>query len=319
MQPITLRAGLEPKLLASRLCAAVKLQVRAWAHPALTRRRLNLLNSVPALCAIAHLQPRLLHKIYRPYLSTRLCAGERLAVLEDHYRFILRHSWAPLVAAATQEVVTLASFVGRSGTRYQLTLRAIVPMEREGELILQLRSGTAVVQSVAFSFVVDRELDSVAVGCLQGPQSGHGLALARAATRDLYGMRPKQLLVRLLQSLGYAYGCQQLLMVGNGSRPVQKQLRQGHVHANYDGFWSELDARRRDDGDFVLHCSPPQAPSMEHIASKKRAEARRRYALLTDLAGQVTDRLALPRPTRAVSSGNGPVYTKLHCPRIVLQ
>ncbi|KQV88717.1 hypothetical protein ASD15_26955 [Massilia sp. Root351] len=276
-------------------CAAVKLQARALAHPLLTRGWLQLLNSHGALRELAHLQPRLLHKIYRPYLSSRLDRPQRLAALASHYRFVLQHGLADTVAHAVRGPLVLASFEGKSGAAYQVDLRAIVPMEREGELVLQLRCGATLVYSVAFSFLADGSQSSAAsvgVGCLQGPQCGAGLELARAATRDLHGLRPKQLLLRLVQQLGYAYGCSQVLLVGNDNRAVLKQIRKGRVHADYNAFWLEMGAQRRADGDYALACGPLQAPLLDEIASKKRSEARKRHELLAGVADAVVENFA---------------------------
>ncbi|WP_082616358.1 DUF535 family protein [Massilia sp. Root418] len=300
MQAITLRAGLERKSLPSMACAAVKLQARALAHPLITRGWLQVLNSHGALRELALLQPRLLHKIYRPYLSSRLDRPQRLAALAAHYRFVLQHELAGTVAQAVRGPLVLARFEGKSGAPYQVDLRAIVPMEREGELVLQLRCRGALVYSVAFSFLADGAQSaaaSVGVGCLQGPQCGAGLELGREATRDLHGLRPKNLLLRLVQQLGYAYGCSQVLLVGNDNRAVLKQIRKGRVHADYNAFWLEMGAQPRSDGDYALACGPLQAPVMEEIASRKRSEARKRYDLLAGVAAEVVDSFVRPRGT----------------------
>lgn len=297
MRHITLRAGLERKSFASRTCAAIKLHARALTFPRLTRGWLDVLNSDQTLATLASLQPRLLHKIYRPYLTNRLDSRQRLEALADHYQFVLQHGLGPLTAQAVQSGVELAAFMGKSGARYSIVLHAILPMEREGELVLQLRCNNALVQSVAFSFLLDGAHASVGIGCLQGPQCGAGLELARNATRDLHGLRPKNLLVRLVHQLGFAYGCSQMLMVGNDNRPVRKQLRKGKVHADYDAFWQEMNAVRRQDGDYLLPCTPLAAPDLESIPSKKRAEARRRHELLTDVTGALLTAMAQPRPS----------------------
>jgi uncharacterized protein VirK/YbjX len=307
MKAITLRAGRERKPLLSRVVAAAKLRVRALAYPLLTRNWLALLNSHGALRELAHLQPRLLHKIYRPYLSMRLNRRQGLTALAEHYRFVLKHGLAGIVARATLGRVELADFNGKSGARYHVDLRAIVPMEREGELVLQLRCGPALIQSVAFSFLLDGRQTSVGVGCLQGANSGAGLALTREATRDLHGLRPKSLLLRLVQQLGHSYGCTQMLLVGNENRVVPRQIRAGRVHADYDVFWQEMGAQPRDDGDYTLACGPLLAPVMEQIASKKRSEARKRHELLAAVAISVISAILPgmappPTPCAAVAS-----------------
>jgi uncharacterized protein VirK/YbjX len=282
LQAITLRSGLEPKSSLSRFAAALKLHARAMSAPRLTRGWLELLNSHPALRELVRTQPRLVHKIYRPWLSKRLCQQRRLLALGDHYRFIVQQGLGDAVVQAARGGLQLAGFTGKSGAHYTIELRAVVPMEREGELVLQLMCEGELVYSLAFSFVQEGALRQIGIGCVQGAQCGVGLELAREATRDLHGMRPKNLLVRLASQLGHACGCEHLVMVGNHNRTVcAKSLRKGKVKADYDGLWQELGASQRPDGDWQMGCAALQAPDMEEIPSKKRAEMRRRHDLMT--------------------------------------
>jgi uncharacterized protein VirK/YbjX len=296
MQAITLHSGLERKSQLSRTFAAFKLQLRALAYPQLTSSWLDLLNSHSVMRELVLAQPRLIHKVYRPWLSQRMCRRQRLTALVAHYRFILQQGLGEMVAEAARRPVELAAFAGKSGARYSICLCAVVPMEREGELVLQLRCGEALVYSVAFSFLPEGRKVQVGIGCIQGPQCGAGLELAREATRDLHGLRPKNLLVRLVRQIGHASGCPQLVLVGNDNRTVaRKSLRQGKVKADYDGLWLEMGARRRHDGDYELDCEPLQPPSMEDVPSKKRSEVRKRHELMEAINTSVLGRLA-PKP-----------------------
>lgn len=296
MQAITLRSGLERKSHLSRMFAAFKLQLRALAYPETTSRWLDLLNSHAALREMAMAQPRMIHKVYRPWLSQRMCRSQRLDALEAHYRFILQQGLGEMMAEAARRPLELAAFEGKSGVRFSIDLCAVVPMEREGELVLQLRCDDALVYSVAFSFLPAGRTVLVGIGCIQGPQCGAGLALGRAATRDLHGLRPKNLLVRLVRQIGHASGCPQLVLVGNDNRTVaRKSLRQGKVKADYDGLWLEMGARRRHDGDYELDCEPLQPPCMDEVPSKKRSEVRKRHELMETVTTAVLARLA-PRP-----------------------
>lgn len=294
LHAITLRSGLVSKspLSWSSIRTALKLHARAMTAPRVTRSWLELLNSHPALRELASAQPRLIHKVYRPWLSKRLSQQRRLAALGDHYRFIVQQGLGDAVVQAARNGLQLASFTGKSGAHYTIELRAVVPMEREGELVLQLMCQGALVYSLAFSFVLEGLLRQVGIGCVQGAKSGVGLELAREATRDLHGLRPKNLLVRLASQLGHACGCAQLVLVGNHNRAVGAQsLRKGKVKADYDSLWQELGASRRPDGDWQLGCAPLQAPDMEEIPSKKRAEVRRRHDLMTQVNVAVLSKL----------------------------
>lgn len=286
---VTLRSGVPDRLaLLPYLRARLKLHARAFMHRAHTRRWLELLNSHPAFAEYVRQCPRLLHKIYRPYLTAQLDVGGRLAVLASHYQFIFRHGLGQTVAQASRSGVLLATVEGKSGTGYQVHLRALEPLEREGELVLQLSQAEQLVYSIAFTFSDLDGFNIVSIGCLQGPKPGDGLGAIREVTRDLHGLRPKQLMVGLVRQLGHELGCAQLRMVGNANRVVHSALRKGRVLADYDQLWDELGAQRRADGDFQLPCAPLAPLELERIASNKRSEARKRHALALALSTAVT-------------------------------
>jgi uncharacterized protein len=306
---VTLRSGIPHRLsLVPYWREFLKLHLRALVHREHTRPWLTLLNSHPAFSEYARNCPRLLHKIYRPYLTAHLRIEDRLAVLASHYQFMFRHGLGPTIAQATRGGALLASVAGKTGRRYQICLSAVEPMERDGELVLQLREDGALVYSTAFTF---SDLDGfaiVSIGCIQGPRHGGGLGAIRDATRELHGLRPKQLMVGLVRQLGYELGCTQMRLVGNANRVVRGAMRQGRVRADYDQLWEELGAQRRPDGDFQLRCAPLAAPDMARICSKKRSEARKRHALAVELADAVVQHFcARPRPAPLADSRAYPI------------
>lgn len=117
------------------------------------------------------------------------------------------------------------------------------------------------------------------------------MAIIREATRQLHGLRPKSLLIKLLCALGHRYGCDGLRLVGNGNRTVRGAIRQGKVHADYDAFWRECGATLRDDGDYYMRCATPAPPDLLSMASSKRSGARHRHEVLRKLVGIVSARL----------------------------
>ncbi|MGV7209639.1 VirK/YbjX family protein [Oxalobacteraceae bacterium A2-2] len=294
-QSITIRSGLAGYGGFTRLRERIKLSLRARLHAPVTGDWLRLLNSHPLFGDLVQARPRLVYKVYRPYLSTTLGHRQRLAVLHDHYRFVFRHGLGPTVVQAARGGVLLAEIDGKSGLPYQVRLQAIEPMEREGELVLQLTQGATVVYSCAFSFFHGERGMVVGVGCMQGPRGSDGLQLIKDATRELHGMRPKNLMVRLLRQLGHDYGCAELRLVGNDNRAVRSATRQGKVHADYDALWQELEAVRRADGDWLLPCEAIASPDMAAIPSKKRSEARKRHETLESCVAQLRASLRAPR------------------------
>jgi len=257
----------------------LKLSVRTVLYYQQTQRWLAYWNTTPMHARLAQATPRLLQKIYRPYQSLRLRSQDRLNILVSHYDFIFRQGLGPLVLHASQTPQLLGSFSGKSGTTYELRLSAIERLDREGELTLDLCSDQKLLFSVAFTFYGNELVPCIGVGCLQGPRGSDAQERVRNATRDMFGLRPKGLMLRLVREIGHAYGCKKLILVGNQNRVMFHQVRAGQVFADYDDFWQEIGAIRRPDGEYQLACDAIAAPNLQDIPSHKRSEARKRIEL----------------------------------------
>ena len=272
----------------SRLAKRIKLTARGMLHYQVTQHWLSYWNTTPMRAQLAAATPRLLQKIYRPYQSLRLQnRRERLNLLVNHYDFIYQQGLAPLVLRASAAPVSLGGFSGKSGTVYEIRLASVATLDREGELTLMLCCDRQLLFSIAFTFHRDSSMPCIGIGCLQGPRGSDTQELVRRATRDMFGLRPKSLMLRLVREIGQAYGCKKLILVGNQNRVLFHQVRTGQVLANYNDFWQEVGASVRPDGDYQLCCDEIPRPDLANVPSHKRAEARRRIEL-TDKAIQAT-------------------------------
>lgn len=294
---ITLRSGIVARRRTfPYLREWLKLQARALRHPSETRRWLALLNADADLHRLASRQPLLVRKIYRPYLSLTLDCRQRLEALASHYGMMAGSGLMPLILSAAEQPLALARFSGKSGRSYQLSLFAAGVLDREGELVLRLLQGGAPVYSVAFSVVrpSDHSDPAVFVGCIQGPNGFGAAERIRKATRDLYGLRPKNFMVRLVRQLGCDLGCGHAILVGNRNRASHHSVRKGLVFADYDLLWRELGARACADGNFRIACEDlPHSLTLASIPSNKRGEARRRHELLHSIIAAIRASLNL--------------------------
>ncbi|WP_257572489.1 VirK/YbjX family protein [Janthinobacterium sp. UMAB-56] len=283
MPTITLSDGLMamPKGI-RRWREMLKLHLRARVQQRPTRRWLQLLNSHPVFHELVQAYPHMIHKVYRPYLSLTLNCRQRVELLAEHYHFILQQGWGKLMSQAAHGPVRLGTVTGKSGAPYHLQLCSLHPMDREGEMVLQLmHDEDDVLYSIAFSFFGSqlRATLSMRIGCVQGPKGQDSAHRVREATRDLHGMRPKTLMVRLVRQLGYEHGCRKMLLVGNSNRAVHHSAKKGRLFADYNALWQELGAQACQDGDFELPCENLPLPALQEIPSKKRSEARKRHEL----------------------------------------
>jgi len=265
----------------------LKIRVRALLHPLQTPAWLRLLNSHPAFSEYVRNCPRFLYKVYRPYISNALRPEERLAAIQAHYEFVFRRGLGQMVARASLGPVALAAVEGKSGLPYEIQLRTVNMFDREGDLVLQLAQDGKIVYTVAFTVAPRAGHPAISIGCVQGGKTEDAREAIRLATRDLHGMRPKQLMVSLVRQLGFEYGCTRMHMVSNRNRVIYKAIRHGRVLADYDLLWEELGAVKNAGGDYEIDCAPLAAPDLEAIPSKKRSEARKRYEMMCALADGV--------------------------------
>ena len=295
---ITLHAGLSNMRPGfARLRELFKLKLRARLQQRPTDTWLQLLNSHPAFRELLQAYPRMMHKVYRHYLSKSLTCRQRVDLLADHYRFILQQGWGKLMVQAAHGEVLLCSLPGKSGVLYHLHLSSLFRMDREGEMVLQLSHGDDLIYTVVFSFFGCRTrapMDTgVRIGCIQGPRGAQGLRRVRDVTRDLHGLRPKFLMIRLVRQLAWEHGFRKMIMVGNKNRAVHYLAKKkGLLLADYNATWQELGAVARRDGDFELPCENLPPPVLEEIASKKRSEARKRHELTLAMIASLRDGLA---------------------------
>lgn len=281
---ITVLSGVQDRQGLARWREYGKLLLRVLRYRRASRDWFAFLNSHPLAQALVGARPKLVGKAFRPYLTNTLSACDRVTVLRDHYTFIAHWNLGALCLRAAGAGVPLASVTGRSGREYRIELRAVQPLDREGELALQIFQGDQLIYSIAFTAFQGPYGAVLGVGCLQGPRGAGGLDAVRQATKELHGWRPKHLLLRLLVAVGYAFGCTSLRLVGNANRAVRRAQQQGKVFADYDGFWLECGAVRRTDGDFELPCAGVCEPDLTLTPSHKRSAARRRHDVLANLA-----------------------------------
>ncbi len=281
---INLHAGQsDSKGYLSFVAKQVKNGFRTLANYHHTKQWLSYWNTSPQHMQLARATPRLMQKIYRPYQSIRLSIQDRFALLTSHYNFVLQHGLGSLTLRAANNPVLLVSFNGKSDTAYEIYLSAMATLDREGELVLELCSNQQLLFSIAFTFCNKELQPCVRVGCLQGPRGDDKQERVRAATRDMFGLRPKNLVLRLVREIAQEFGCKNLILVSNGHR-VMQYTRKDKLFANYDEFWLEAGAIRRSDGDFQLACDHIPVTNLEEIPSSKRSEARKRMALVANAA-----------------------------------
>ncbi len=245
------------------------------------------------LALIVKNNPCLYHKLQRPYLNRTLNTGARLEALKQHYQFILTHFPAPLreevyVAPGKLLVALPVKNVGTVEVRL-----ACSGMQKEGDLMIVLRNRESKKPITTLSFSVWKcgpDGKEVFIGGLQGDKATNEDVIV-AVTRSLYGLRPKALLVFVLQQFAALWGITRLRAVSDSMHIYRHYQTRRDVAASYDPFWAECGGIQGPDEIFDLPVAfVPRDISTLRV--NKRQMYRRRYAMLEQIAEEVRNQMS---------------------------
>lgn len=286
-----------------RSVTALKYLARSVGMTAQHQRFLAFIAADPAMRAYRQRDPRLLERHMHRYVNAHWHRRDRLTYLQQHYRFAKAHlprGLFELVYAMGH--ASLGALQAKDGSLLTLCLRPPIYKGCEGELCLQLCDvNEAPLYSIVFS--VADELPTLMIGCLQGPRGENARDVVRDLTRNLHGMRPKQLMLSLAYTFARHYGIERLVAISNEAHPLRRSGRP--LYSDYDAFWEEQQGRRIGGGWYALPSMLAQKTEAE-VPSNHRAAFRRREALRRE-AGQLLINALAPlslRMPRAVVAGS---------------
>jgi uncharacterized protein VirK/YbjX len=253
----------------------------------------------PALQETLALRPSLIMCVIHPYLNADWRFEQKLEKISEHYRLlsgrlgILRFTPPAFIALADV------------GEAIQIRLHKYVYDEHEGELTISLYRGDLLLYSLTFTLgQIGAELVAYA-GSLQGLRSSEALAIYRSLTHRMHGLRPRDLLVTAFRLLCYSLGVARILAISDRKRICSNSYHNPGttIVSSFDNAWIECGGAAVDDAFFEL------SPRLVHRAAKdtpsrKRAQYRRRYAMIDAIAQQIGDAVTHPHHYRDIKSSN---------------
>jgi len=261
----------------------MKMAIGYLLSPGASRDWLDFIAETSFLASALKHQPKLITKIFRPYLAAGLSCAERVQILKTHYQSVQGlglAEWMEKALAAPQLVYQGST---KSDSVFALYLSASDQGHREGEFCLSLiYQGHSLFELNCTLAVIDHTT-CLMVGRLQGTAQEQAQLLVRQATSDLHACRPANLMLHAARNLAAIWQCDSLLLISNRKRIALNVWRRFHITANYDKTWTEAGATLRADGWYEIAPLTEKEIDLSDIASKKRAEAKRKQALLNGM------------------------------------
>ncbi|MBV8679646.1 MAG: DUF535 domain-containing protein [Aquitalea sp.] len=269
----------------------IKLALRSLLTLPSSYRWLAFLSSQPLLLDYLRLAPRLAQKLHRPYLYRSLGNAAKVELLQQHYLQMLRLPPAVRSRLLSLDNPVLATVSGKDEASFSWVMGHNHYFDKEGELSLQFLDGQQVALATLTLTLCQYQGQAVAlIGGLQGPRKEFGHECIRTATKACHGLFPKRLALEALTVIAREMGCQQVLAVCKDSHIYSSWRYRRDFQADYDSFWLDIGAEKINNDYFRIPFPIPRKP-MEEIASKKRSEYNRRYALLDEMAAQISQSL----------------------------
>lgn len=270
-----------------------KFCLRSLIAPRQTLRFFNEMTKNSYFSALLDAQKTLPSKIHRHYLHLGMNASSRVDSIISHYQFINTLPVHILAQALTSTVqMPLIQLEGKSDEVIQISASTARGAEREGECTLWLHMGSTQLAALTFCVAGNHEAREIFIGGLQGSHRSVPHDVIKEATKACHGLFPKRILMEVLWLLAEHQGIKNIYGVsdnGHVFRGLRYRLSKGkHFHASYNEFWSSINGVEYNRHLFKLPLSLPQK-DLSEIASKKRSEYRKRFALLDSLSTKFSE------------------------------
>lgn len=267
-----------------------KFFIRSLLIPVKTYKLLNLITSHSAYYELLQNQPRLPCRVHRPYLSASFSVKEKAEAIVYHYRTItgflgdkgFRQHIKP-------EGICLSRFAGKDGQDFSLEFVSTYRLDKEGEASIILRNNAGkMLAEITFVLCMRGGRSALIVGGLQGPNGENTQALVQQATKSLYGLFPKRMVLESLIQIADLLSIERIFAVSNKLhvyQSVRYKDRMRHMHADYNTFWEMSGGKLEPDGFYSIPLEVIRK-KLEDVPSKKRADYRRRYELADIVSAQ---------------------------------
>ena len=130
------------------------------------------------------------------------------------------------------------------------------------------------------------------IGAMQGPNVDDAKDLVKRITKKCHAYRTKNLILYAAQSVARSFGLTKIFAVTNAGYYANNHVRRDRkLKTSFGDFWAEAGGTPTTDERFFELPLTETRKTVEEIPSHKRAQYRRRFALLDELDKSIVDTL----------------------------
>ncbi len=257
---------------------AVKYNIRCWLYRHESQELFIQIKSSELWSKAFRRKPYLFTPILNEMVDRRLSPQKRFKYAMHDIQYaqsVFKQNQLPRLL--NNEVIFLGAI--NEKLSIYLSLNEVIPFEGLWALSIRDEQERRICV-LTFQF---RPHHSLIVGSIQGlkPSPDYdSKAIFAMLTKELYGLRPLNLLIEILRLCCIYWGCNQIVGLNRDNHPRGGRFnRKCRFHFDYNGFWSEYSDILDAENNYVIKVAPSRKNRTD-IPSNKRAQYMRRYALL---------------------------------------
>lgn len=269
-----------------------KFLLRSALMPRLMHEWMTELAQWPDLDSVLARQPRLPVRLHRAYLAQNLDRKMKLDAVRFHYNaFRSSFSATEYKAYLSADGLQLAQIEGKNSEIFSVILGSFISLDKEGESTILVRNSAGeTLAEMTFTLCNYQGSSTLFIGGLQGGSRLLPHEEIQKATKSCYGIFPKRIVMEAICCFAEQLNIKQILAVSNEQhifRSPRYHDKNKVILSDYNAFWESVGGECDSHG--YYHIPRTMARKSEaDIASKKRAEYRRRYQLLDSIHSQLS-------------------------------
>lgn len=233
---------------------------------------------------LADIYPFVYEQPQRAFFYHRSTFAERAELLEQHFSFLETHMREDVILDIYRGNDRLLWEDELEGEPLRLVLYYIPGQRKEGLLSVTLRLGERPLYQMIFWIQQDGGEWCLYIGAMQGPRGADGRDVIKRITKKCHAYRTKNLILHATQDVARALGLRHIYAVTNEGYYANNHVRTNRkLKTNFGDFWAESGGIPASDPRFYELPLTEHRKTMEEIPTRKRANYRKRYALLDEI------------------------------------
>ena len=267
--------------------AKVLFLIRTCLHPRISLDWYSFLHQ-SYLRNAAQSNPFLLDAIHRPFFDRLVPISKRLSLMQNHFH-LCEVFFGKVIAREMLDgkALEIAKIKGKNAEQFSLALFWGCAYKREGGLTLGLFLQDTLLQCLTFSFDLQNNRIVMKVGGIQASNQD-SQDLIRSATKGLYGIQPRLLLIEALRCLAREFNSVSIECVAKKNHIYQawRYKFSKNIKAEYDQLWLTAGGTQNTHGNFILPLFIAEKP-LSSRPSNKRSEYRAREIITQTMRAEI--------------------------------